>query len=395
MSENRITAGLLCILLLAWLPQAFCAQDGEGAFRPEELDQILAPVALYPDALLSKVLMAATYPSEIEEASRFAYDNSGLDGRTLADLATGEDWDPAVKGLLEFPDILGMLDDRLDWTRDMGDAFLAQQRDVMDSVQRLRANAWNAGTLVSTKEQSVRTQSGNATDFIPIDPVTYNPVTFDPIVIEPVDMEWLYAPVYDPDTVYGDWWWPDYPPYYYYPPAWNPGTGIGFWAGVAVGKNWEWSGWNWNRREVTVDVGRFNGWAQNHYADPGRVQRPASGGSQNWRHDSSRRTDDPYRDRATAQRYGQGERYRGSGQTDPGGMDRRASYGGDRGIDRGGATPDRRQSGQGNRSAFDGAGAGAGDRSASVRGQVSRGQNGGGFSGRPAGGFGGGGGRRR
>jgi hypothetical protein len=386
---------IVCLLLSGPLsPWNLGAQDGWDdsgtevqAFRPEELDQMLAPVALYPDPLLSKVLMAATYPSEVEEAAKFAYDNSGLDGETLSALATGEDWDPSVKGLLEFPDILGMMYDRIEWTREMGDAFLGQQRDTMDSIQRLRANACNAGTLVSTKEQTVRTQSGAATDSIEIDPVTYNPVTFDPILIEPVDMEWLYAPVYDPETVYGDWWWSGYPPYYYYPPAWSPGTGIGFWAGVAVGRNWDWSGWNWSRREATVDIGRYNGWTQKNYADPGRYQRAAGAGPQNWRHDPSHRMDDAYRDRATAQRFGQGDRFRGSGQAGQGGTARRATQGGDRGFDRGGASPDRRPADFGNRSAFDGAGAGGGDRAASFRGQASRGPAGGGF--------GGGGGRRR
>ena len=378
-------------------PLAQDAGGGNGSrFRPEELDQMLAPVALYPDSLLAQVLMASTYPGEISEAADFAYDNSDLTGDSLVQFASDQDWDPSVKSLLDFPDILGMLNDRLEWTRDMGDAFLGQQRDVMDSVQRLRANAQAAGNLYTTKEQLVHTQSGITidpitTDPIEIDPITFDPVTIDPIIIDPVDSDTLYAPVYDPDTIYGSWWWPDYPPYYYYPPAWSPGRGMAFAAGVAIGRNWSWGTWNWTRREVGINTASYNSWTKNHYSNPGRYQRAASAGSSNWQHDPSHRLDEPYRDRATSQRYGQTDNFRGG---EPRGADGGSRLG-DRGFDRQGQRDfDRPRDGGARDSIFDGAGASAGDRAASMRGMSSRG----GGAAAPAmqrpGGFGGGGRRR-
>src|SRR5262245_51335617 len=126
-----------------------------GTFMPEELEQMAAPIALYPDPLLAQVLMASTYPLEIVEAARWRKDNPSVTGDAVATALKDQDWDPSVKSLATFPDVLAMMDEKLDWTQKLGDAFLAQQSDLMDAVQRLRAKAKAEGTLMSSKEQNV------------------------------------------------------------------------------------------------------------------------------------------------------------------------------------------------------------------------------------------------
>jgi Protein of unknown function (DUF3300) len=126
-----------------------------GTFLPEELEQMVAPIALYPDPLLVQVLMASTYPLEIVEAARWSKANPSVTGDAVADALQDRDWDPSVKSLATFPDVLAMMDEKIDWTQKLGDAFLAQQTEVMDAVQRLRAKAHTEGTLMSSKEQTV------------------------------------------------------------------------------------------------------------------------------------------------------------------------------------------------------------------------------------------------
>ena len=136
------------------------------AFRPEELDQMLAPIALYPDALLAQVLAASTYPQSIVAADRFVNDNPRVDMQTLINIARDTDWPPSVKAMLQFPDVLAMMDQHLDWTTKLGDAFLAQQRDSMDSIQRLRQMAYEQGRLTTTREVVVRLDPQTQTIFI-------------------------------------------------------------------------------------------------------------------------------------------------------------------------------------------------------------------------------------
>ena len=157
-------------------------------FRPEELDQMLAPIALYPDALLAQVLAAATYPQSIASADRFVKDNPRVPGQALVDVARDTDWSPSVKAMLLFPDVLAMMDQHLDWTTNLGDAFLAQQRDVMDSVQRLRQMAYQQRRLMTTRESVVRFDQRTQVIFI-----------------EPANPQMVYVPVYDPEIVYGTW----------------------------------------------------------------------------------------------------------------------------------------------------------------------------------------------
>src|SRR5512143_2313474 len=147
------------MLVLAGPPGAFGQQADQPVFKPEELDQMLAPIALYPDALLAQVLMASTYPLEVVQADRWAKQNKDLKGDPLTAALEKQPWDPSVKSLVNFPQVLGMMSEKLDWTQKLGDAFLAQQKDVMDTAQALRAKAQAQGALKDTKEQKVTTDT--------------------------------------------------------------------------------------------------------------------------------------------------------------------------------------------------------------------------------------------
>lgn len=244
-------------------------------FKAEQLDQLLAPIALYPDALLAQILMAATYPLEVVKADRWLQDpaHARLQGGQLAAAVEAEAWDPSVKSLVPFSQILRMMDEKLDWTEQLGTAVLAQQTDVMDSIQRLRHQAAAAGTLWSNDQQRVTTERQG-------------------IVIEPANPEFVYPPAYGP-AVYGPWPSPDYPPFDMYPPDYGFGLplGIGFGVGFAVVQPlWRWSAFDWGQRRIKIDVDRFN--ALNH-------RRPGIGTS-TWQHDPFHRLGGT--DRAVASR---------------------------------------------------------------------------------------------
>src|SRR5574341_2241392 len=193
-AARRVLIGVLILLLAA--PPGVLAQFAppsppplEGAiapplFRPEELDQLLAPIALYPDALLAQILMGSTYPLEVVQAARWVRANPNVTGPQLEAAMQQQPWDPSVKSLTAFPQVLAMMDEHLDWTQALGDAFLAQQQDVMATVQALRAKAYAAGYLRSTPQQAVVAEPGL-------------------IVIEPVSPAIVYVPIYDPFLVYG------------------------------------------------------------------------------------------------------------------------------------------------------------------------------------------------
>ena len=190
----------LLILLMVTPPWVF-AQDQPTTkkFRQEELDQMLAPIALYPDSLLAQILMGATYPLEVVQADRWAKANRNLKGDQLNDALDQKNWDPSVKALVPFPQVLSMMSERLEWTQKLGDAFLDQQDEVMDTVQKLRARAQAAGNLRDTEQQRVIVQERV-------------------IEIEPVQPEVVYVPVYDPTVIYGPWWYPAFPPFFFPPP---------------------------------------------------------------------------------------------------------------------------------------------------------------------------------
>src|SRR3974390_230204 len=169
-----------------------------------QLDALLAPIALYPDALLSEILMASTYPLEVVEADRWVQSNKSLKGDALKEAVDKQSWDDSVKSLVATPSVLDMMNEKLSWTQQLGDAVLAQQPDVMDSIQRLRSKAQANNKLTSNEQQKVTTQQQNGKQVI---------------VIEPTQPNVMYVPYYNPAVVYGTWPYPSYPPYYWPPPA--------------------------------------------------------------------------------------------------------------------------------------------------------------------------------
>ena len=220
-------------------------QASATKFSPDQLDAMLAPIALYPDDLLVQTLMAATYPLQIVEATRWLErdHHKALKGDALAQALAPLPWDPSVKSLVPFPQVLEQLNQNLDWTQQIGYAMATQQEDVLDSVQRLRRQAQKAGHLNTTEQQVVSTQATVDDQGQP---------TPDPtIVIQPADPQVVYVPSYNPSAVYGTWPYPAYPPVSYPPPAsYYPGaalaTGMAFAAGVAVvGSLWGWAGASW------------------------------------------------------------------------------------------------------------------------------------------------------
>jgi hypothetical protein len=261
-------------------PQAAAPASGGKSFSQEELDQLVAPIALYPDALLAQVLMASTYPLDIVSADRWVKANPGLKDKALEDALQQEPWDPSVKSLCVFPQVLTMMSEKLDWTQKLGDAFLAQQKDVLDTAQALRAKAQKEGSLKDTKEQTVTTATENNTTVIKI---------------EPTNPEVVYVPTYNPTVVYGAWPYPAYPPYYYYPPGYVAGGALlGFTAGVIVGGAL-WGNCNWGRGDVNVNVNRYNNFNRTNISNG------------NWQHNANRRGAVPYRDQNVSRQYGRGQ----------------------------------------------------------------------------------------
>ena len=277
--SRLIMAALLCLLPLGALAQTPAAAPSQALLKPAELDQLVAPIALYPDPLLSEVLIASTYPLEVVQADRWAKSNSSLKGEALTAALAKQGWDDSVKALAQVPNVLTMMADQLDWTQKLGDAVLAQQSELMDAIQRLRGRAQANGKLQSTKELTVTVKSaapaqgggGQAQEGQA--PAQY-------IVIEPTSPTEMYVPYYDPAVVYGAWPYPDYSPYYFPPP---PGyyaggaiaAGIAFGSAVAIGHA-IWGNCDWGRRNINVanrnvninnldrsNINNFNKWEHN------------------------------------------------------------------------------------------------------------------------------------
>lgn len=248
------------------------AQAQQRTYSQPELDQMLAPIALYPDALLSQVLMAATYPVEVVEAARWSRANPGLLGEDAVRAVQNEHWDASVKSLVAFPQILQRMDERPDWTRSLGEAFLAQEPQLMDQVQQLRRRAQTTGNLRSDEQIRVEQQG---------------PV----IVVQPASPQYVYVPYYDPLVVYGPWWWPSYQPVVWAPwpgyvRPYRPGIAVGFWWGRPVGLslNFFFGDFDWQRRHVRV-VHTSN----YYYRSPVSVSRGFASDRDRWQHDPIRR----------------------------------------------------------------------------------------------------------
>ena len=258
--------------------QAWAQEDGHR-FRKEELTQMLAPIALYPDSLIAQILMASSYPLEVVEAERWLRDNRDLKGDALADALREKPWDPSVKALCNFPDVLFAMSDKLDQTRKLGDAYLAQEKEVMDTIQELRKKAQKQGNLKTTPEQKVIVER-------------------EVIRIVPAVAGYVYLPIYDPYYVYGPWWYPAYRPYYWYYPR-RPLSGIYFIFGprLYIGIDFfSWVWFDWHVHRIYIDVPRT--YYFHHYTVRPVYERYY------WRHDPVHRRGVAYRDRIIGERFG-------------------------------------------------------------------------------------------
>jgi hypothetical protein len=257
-------------------------EQQQPLLREAQLDQLVAPIALYPDPLLAQVLMASTYPLEVVQADRFAKANKGLKGDKLTQALDKKDWDASVKQLVSTPTVLAMMSDQLDWTEKLGDAVLAQQADVMDAIQRLRAQAQANGKLETTEQQKVSvSQQANK----------------QVIEIEPASPDVVYVPYYNPSVVYGTWPYPDYPPYYYPPPAGYIyggaiARGLAWGAAFAIG-NEIWDNINWDRGDINVNIDR-------------NVNRNVERNFTKWEHNAYHRRGVSYNNDAVRNKYAKG-----------------------------------------------------------------------------------------
>ncbi|HEV7550574.1 MAG TPA: DUF3300 domain-containing protein [Candidatus Angelobacter sp.] len=440
----RSLVAIICAIVLslddalAYMPppaQAAAALPQAQVIKisPEQLDSLVAPIALYPDPLLAQALAASTYPLEIIQLQQWLERNKNLKDKALADAALKQPWDASIQALAALPDVVKRLADDIQWTTDLGNAFLAQQSDVMDAVQRMRKKAQDKGNLKSTEQQKVETR------------VIENKSV---IIVEQANPQIVYVPSYDPVVVYGPAFYP-YPPIYY-PPAgsYAGGLAIAFGVGIAMGAFWG-GGWGWgcgwggndiniNRnnnfnRNTNVGGGNRNnigggnrpsnqparGNGNRASTQPVRGTGDRGGNSDRWQHKPEHRGGAPYRDRETANRFGgttrgdslsnrqasarqqvgrQGgnlasNRAGGSGMGSRGGGGGLGNGAGGGGADRIGSR-NLSRSGGGNRDAFGGGSrgySGSNARGSSNRGASSMGSRGGGGFSRG----GGGGGRRR
>ena len=295
--ESRSRRGAALVALFGLVPAlaagvAIAQEAGDApgevaaAIPPDQLDSLVAPIALYPDALLAQVLVASTYPLEIIQLQQWLQKNPSLKDEALAEAVGKQPWDPSVQSMAAFPDVVKWLAEDVQWTTDLGNAFLAQQSDVMDAVQRMRKKAQDKGTLASNEQQKVETTV--------VEDKTV-------IVVESADPEVIYVPSYSPVVVYGPPVYP-YPPIYY--PPYPPGAafvtfgfgvmmGAAFWGGSCCG-----CGWGSNDIKIKVD----NNFNRNVNRN---VNREGGGrGDGNWKHDPGHRGGAPYRDKATARKYG-------------------------------------------------------------------------------------------
>jgi hypothetical protein len=260
--------------------------DAQAPLSQEKLDSLLAPIALYPDDLLAQTLMASTYPLDVVAAARFVKENPKLKGEALDKAVLEKNWDPSVQSLTAYPQVLEMMNNKLDWTQELGDAFLSDEKRVLQTVQGLRQKADAAGNLKSNEQQKVVKEQQT-------------------IIIEPAQPDVVYVPSYNPTVVYGSWWAPAYPPYYYppppyyYPPGGYVAAGlIGFGIGVAIANNhWGWGNCNWGGGNVDIDVNRNNTFINNNK----EFKNKASSGK--WNHNPAQRKGVAYSDARTRDQF--------------------------------------------------------------------------------------------
>jgi len=283
LSWRALLLGLLMAFAFAF---ASTVRAQDTTFKNEELDQMLAPIALYPDSLLAQVLMASTYPVDVAAAVAWSKAHPDDKGDAAILKVEGQPWEASVKSLVAFPQVLAMMGARPDDVQRLGDAFLADPARVMDRVQFLRKKAQEAGNLKTTEQQKVSTETQENKTVI---------------IVQPAQPQSVYVPVYQP-TVYGSWWYPSYPPYYWAPPPYYyPGAafvGGVIWGAAIVGvANGLWGGANWGRGDVNINVNRYNNVNVNNKTSSG-----------NFSHNAERRGDVPYRDSKSREQYGAKQR---------------------------------------------------------------------------------------
>ena len=276
--SSRLVASVLCTALV--LPatssvayaQSTASQGSQQQLSQAQLAALVAPIALYPDSLVAQVLMASTYPVEVAEAYNWLKSNSQLKGNALSQALQNQTWDASVKSLVSFPPVLDMMGSQLSWTQNLGNAVLAQQKDVMASIQDLRRKAKAAGALKSNQQQTVSTQGSGSNQTI---------------VIQPANPQVVYVPTYNPTTVYGGWPYPAYPPVSYYPPGYVAGTALlSFGVGMAVGAAL-WGGCHWGGGSLTVNNNTFNNFNRNTTRNWN--SNNLREGTRNWQSDAQRR----------------------------------------------------------------------------------------------------------
>jgi hypothetical protein len=272
----------LTLLLATALTHGTTAYAESGDFTAAELDQMLAPIALYPDTILSHVLIASTYPLEVVQADRWISANPDLKAEAAVAAVEDQDWDPSVKALVAFPQILDRMSEDLAWTQRLGDAFLADEAAVMDAIQNLRNKAYASGSLDKLEHVKVQREK-------------------EIIIIEPAVERVVYVPVYDTRVVYGNWWWSDYPPVYWHYPSHYTFVGGFYWGPrIYVGPSFYFSSFHWHRRHV-VYVDRGHG--HRHHFHNGRSIANYSGARQ-WRHNPTHRRGVAYYNDRVSRDYG-------------------------------------------------------------------------------------------
>jgi hypothetical protein len=278
------------VSLLAQAPAT--AQDQKEAKIPaDQLDSLVAPIALYPDQLLSQVLVASTYPLEVVQLQQWLEKNKTLKDKALADAVKKQDWDPSIQALAPLPDVAKYLAENIKWTTDLGNAFLAQQSDVMDAAQRMRKKAQDNGNLKSTEQQKVETK------------VVENKQV---IIVQQASPEVVYVPSYNPTVVYGAPPYP-YPPIAYPPPGYYAaGMAISFGIGMAMGAAWG-GGWGWNAGwggNNNVTINNNNNFVNNSNRNVNRNTNVSNRSGNSWQHNPQHRGGAPYGNRSTADRFG-------------------------------------------------------------------------------------------
>src|SRR5262245_2474602 len=280
------------------------SQEQEAAqIPPDQLDSLVAPIALYPDPLLAQTLAASTYPLELMQLQQWLEKNKGLKDKALVDAVSKQPWDASIQAMAALPDVVNRLANDIQWTTDLGNAFLSQQSDLMDAVQRMRQKAQGTGALKSNEQVKVETKVVESKTVV---------------VVEQSSPEVVYVPSYNPTVVYGAPVYP-YPPVYY--PPYTPGivaaSAISFGVGVAMGAAWG-GGWGWGCGwgHGDVDINMNNNFNRNTNISGGnRVNVSGNrGGGNKWQHNSAHRGGAPYSNRATANKFRSEERRVGQGR---------------------------------------------------------------------------------